>query len=501
MRPFGYLLLAAIGLCGIASAQDAADVPAHRHSYLAHGLPINRFALGENRDSETSPRSAVLRATAEEEVVVPPEPTDGPMPLDAETPPDAAAPMSLEEALATALTSNPDLVALRGGIPASAEAVNVARYFPTAINPTFAAEIRPIIREQPSPDATDPVTSMIFVLEQPIEFGHRRRLRTVIAEAAYSQTYWNVVQSEIQTLVQTYQAFQTAAYRRDKLQLARELAKFNDDLHASLQRRFDANQVSAAELALAEIEREATRQQEESAHIDYVNALTDLRNQIGIPETAASAEPAGEFTLSSYDPVRDVQSLVDTALANRPDLQSARAKVNEAQGAASLARAERHPVPSIGPAIERDEAGTQFYGFVFSTLLPVWNNGKPLVRQREAELQQAMIALQQSEMRVTTQIKAATGRWNQSLVLVRRIDSSAQRLKPSVATMERLFDAGQADISMLVQARKRLIELENASLDAAWQASQAQGDLLLTIGAPTLLGTAKAASAGANSAR
>ena len=44
--------------------------------------------------------------------------------------------------------------------------------------------------------------------------------------------------------------------------------------------------------------------------------------------------------------------------------------------------------------------------------------------------------------------------------------------------MERLFEANQADLTQLLQARQRLIQLENAELDALWQATQAQADLL-----------------------
>ena len=53
--------------------------------------------------------------------------------------------------------------------------------------------------------------------------------------------------------------------------------------------------------------------------------------------------------------------------------------------------------------------------------------------------------------------------------------------------MERLFQAGQSDLPKLMQARQRLIQLQNAQLDAVWQATQAQADLLLAIGTPTMI--------------
>ena len=60
----------------------------------------------------------------------------------------------------------------------------------------------------------------------------------------------------------------------------------------------------AADVVLARVESRATRQLVKAAQQDYVTALTDLRNQIGIPESAGAAEPLGEFTLPPYIPPR-----------------------------------------------------------------------------------------------------------------------------------------------------------------------------------------------------
>lgn len=60
-------------------------------------------------------------------------------------------------------------------------------------------------------------------------------------------------------------------------------------------------------------------------------------------------------------------------------------------------------------------------------------------------------------------------------------------LAREVGVLERLFEAGQADLPRLMQARQRLIQLENSRLDAIWAATQAQADLLLALGAPTLI--------------
>ena len=91
-------------------------------------------------------------------------------------------------------------------------------------------------------------------IRQPVELGHQTTHRYRIAQAAYDQQKWIVIQAELTAIVQTYRFFQTAAYRREKYQLAQELADFNDRLQETLERRMEANQVQPADVTLARVE-------------------------------------------------------------------------------------------------------------------------------------------------------------------------------------------------------------------------------------------------------
>jgi len=412
--------------------------------------------------------------------------------------------ISLQAALYGALTSNPDLVTLRQGnaLQASAEAVEVARHFPTTLNPTLWMDYRPITLV---PNGTFGTTSpggragggssfyhfgqdyFYISLRQPIELGHQTTHRYHIAQAAYNQLQWNVTQAELTSLCQTYRFFQTAAYRREKYRLARQLADFNDNLLQSLQRRMKANQVLAADVALARVENWSTRQQVKVARQDYLTALTDLRNQIGIPESAGTVEPLGEFTLPSYIPPVDEQVMIQEAIRNRPDIHAAHAQIDGAHAAVSLAKGDRIPTVVVGPQYEMDEAGVQYIGFVFIAPLPIWNNGKPLVLQREAEHRRAIVAFEQAQQRATAQVRAAVAKWNGATELVNESSGLTKELSTEVGVLERLFEANLSDLAKLMQARQRLIQLENAQLDAVWQATQAQADLLLALGTPSLI--------------
>jgi cobalt-zinc-cadmium efflux system outer membrane protein len=408
--------------------------------------------------------------------------------------------ISLEAALYGTLTSNPDLATLRLGNPStpSRESVEVARHFPTTLNPTLWCDLRPITLIPPATfGSTGTHHSGGFYsfgqfffylsLRQPVELGHQTTHRYHVAKAAYEQQRWTVVQAELLTLVQTYRFFQTAEYRRERLKVARDLADFNSRLRKTLEKQLEANRVPAADVVLARVEERATRQLMKAAQQDYVTALTDLRNQIGIPDSAGAVEPLGEFTLPPFIPPAQEDQFIEMALQCRPDIRAAQAAVAGTKAAENLARADRIPSPVVGPQYAMDEAGIQYVGLVYITPIPILNSGKPLVIQRQAEHCRAHQALQQTQQRAVAQVRSALAKWNGASELIKESIGLTAELQREVTKLERLFDQGAADLGKLMQAQQRLIQLKTAEIDATWAATQAQADLLLALGAPALI--------------
>ena len=207
-----------------------------------------------------------------------------------------AAQVDLETALQWTLQSNPNLVATRQNLNVSAEAVAVAQHFPTSLNPSISVNYTPWVFERQANGEVQSLDRLGFYhWAQPIELGHRQAYREQMARASYCQTRWNVLQAELTALIQTYRLHQTALYRREKLAIAQDLNSFSMRLVETLRRQAEANQATAADVVLAEVESQATVDQLEAARQDYVSALADLRQQIGIPSVAASAEPIGSF--------------------------------------------------------------------------------------------------------------------------------------------------------------------------------------------------------------
>ena len=409
----------------------------------------------------------------------------------------AAVPLDLQTALRWTLDHNPSLVSIRQNLAVSAEALAVARRFPTSLNPSVSVQLMPWVFERLPREGVQRLETLVAVTwSQPIEFGHRREHRTAIARAQYDQTQWSILQAELLTLVQTYRLHQTATYRRQKYEVAERLAAFNRRLVEVLRRRMEANQAPAANVVLAEVESQVAGQTAAAARQEYLAALAELLRQIGNPDFCASAEPVGELRLPEGVSPDGGDALIEVALETQPEIRAAEAQVASSRAAVSLARANRIPIPSVGPAYEKDESGVSFYGMTFSSPIPVLNAGRTLVAQREAEYHRDRVALEQARHRIITQVKAALARWNRAREAVVRIEGQLGPIRAQPGRMERLFDAGQTDILKLLQVEQRTIEAENAQLDLLWQATQAYADLIAGVGITPLIASVPAGRAG-----
>lgn len=402
----------------------------------------------------------------------------------------AEATLDLATALQWMLARNPDLVSLRRSLCVSSAAVAVAKQFPTSLNPTVTVNYEPWTFDRDTGQGAQRLEQLTAVTwSQPIELGNRTAKRLAIAQAAYDQTHWNVLQAELLAMVDTYRLHQTASYRRERLRVAQRLAAFNVQLLETVRRQMGAGQASAADLVLAEVENQSMVERLQTAQQEYIDALTDLRRQIGLPECVASVVPAGALKVPEGVSAGDEEELLRMAVESHPEMNAARAQAAGSHAALALARADRIVVPSVGPYYEHDEAGITYYGVAISSPIPVLNSGKPLVHQREMEHSRDLVAVEQLRIRTIARVRASLVRWNQTKGLVARVDAATAMIQEQTAKMERLYAAGQTDLLKLLQVRQRLIEAENAQLDMAWQATQAYSDLLAASGATPLLGS------------
>lgn len=397
--------------------------------------------------------------------------------------------LSLDAAIATSLDRNDTLVTLRAGEPVAQAMLDVAEHYP--FNPTIKAEVLPYARD-PTGNLLA-VRNSVYIL-QTLELAHQQRYREASAAAALNQIRWSVIAAELTTLATTEKLFFTAVYQRDLRDLAQRAASLNEELAADVERRFKSGLAKPGEDTTARVSLRQSHKQVALAEANYKLALVALERQLNLVGDRPF-ELVGRLEDFQWLPIDgagsapgEVQSsaqLAETFADERPDVRAAQAGTNVAQSNADLARANTVQNIQFGPYYERDEFETLFFGFAAQMNLPIWDSGKPLARQREAECAQKVIGLNALRMRARVEVQTALERYQRARNLAEKEHSNlVQSLSGDLARVKRQFDAGQADILNVFATQTALLQEQKAYLDLLNELAQSAADVTLTAGLP-----------------
>jgi outer membrane protein TolC len=394
---------------------------------------------------------------------------------------------NLTEAIEVALERNPNLVTMRQAEPVSQAALGVARTYP--FNPFVQIQGLPLSRNILG--NSTPVYNYVLLM-QTMELAHQSRFREMAGTADLTRTQWTIHQAELVNVALTERLFFAAIYQRGVRDVTLSLTQLNEELVGVLNRRFKAGQALAPDVSLARLQAHAARQQANLATATYNTALFDLRTQLGLA-AGESFEPQGDLLRLHWESpplaceaegkpaVGEVIDLV----SGRPDVMAARADVTFGRANADLARANRVPSLQAGPIYLRDDFATLFFGFRAQMDIPVVNNGMPLLYQRQAELRQRQVALEQLQNRARLEAEAALERYERVRRLIEQSQAElTQFTGEDVERVEEQYKAGQVDLLRVYAARSGLIQAQRAMLDTLNELAQAAARVTETTGLP-----------------
>jgi cobalt-zinc-cadmium efflux system outer membrane protein len=411
-------------------------------------------------------------------------------------PPGTPPQLPLTAAVETALAQNPDLVALRGTEPVSRAALGVARTYP--INPWVQIQVLPYGQNI---NGGSTALNHYVLLMHTLELAHQGRFRERAGIADLNRVRWNIHQAEVLSVAQTQRLFFTAIYQRGLRDLARATADVSAELASTLERQLDKGNLSAAAVAVAKLDRQSAERQARLAEANYQTALLDLRRQLNLPSDM-SFEPQGDLTSWQWRPATAENLLaarnggvipiniptrfdaVSQIASTRPDVMAARADVAMGSANVGLANAQRRPNLQIGPYYQRDDFGTVFIGFRSQVDLPVANNGRPLVRQREAELAQRRVVQGQAEQRARLEAEAAIDRYERARQLVEPAAGDESDVPDELKRLEKLYGEREIEVQQIVLARNSLLQARRSRLDALNEVAQAAAAVTAATGLP-----------------
>jgi len=154
----------------------------------------------------------------------------------------------------------------------------------------------------------------------------------------------------------------------------------------------------------------------------------------------------------------------------RPDVMAALAGVHAASANAHLANAARTPDLQLGPILDKNANGTYDVGVRVQRDLFVFNNGRPLTRQRNAEWQQQNRVYTQLKTRAAREAETAIDRYERARALAKRtkVDLSpfGEKMPDDLKDINAQFQAGQADVLIVYATQNSLLQDRRTYLDS-----------------------------------
>jgi cobalt-zinc-cadmium efflux system outer membrane protein len=397
--------------------------------------------------------------------------------------------VTLEEAIRLALERSPELAVARSGEGVSRAALEVARTYP--YNPEWEVDYRPYTRSSTG-ESTEELVATSILAE--VELGRQGRHRARAGAAEVERTRFKISESEGLVVAETERRFFAALYRRQLQEVEESLAGLKAELRGVVERRFQAGLATSTELALSRLEAGSARQDAALARAKLEAALLAFRSGLAAPPSAA-LEPAGDLLTLDWLPFgigpptepgapAAGQPALEAALSARPDLRAAEAASETARARRDLASSSRIPNVKVGPIYEKDEAGTTFVGVITKVPLPVLNSGGPLMRQRQAELEQALSSQNQLSLRSKLEAESALERYRRAQELAARFGAELPGLEAELARVRGQYEAGEATIVQVYTARAGLIQARGRLLDARYELAQAGTELTAVLALP-----------------
>lgn len=319
---------------------------------------------------------------------------------------------------------------------------------------------------------------------QKLPVTSQRKRRTELAKAEAAAAASNVSAQLTPLLIEATDAYFHLVHARELL----ELTKGNDAVLSqavqAVQAKLADGGGNVASVLLAETERARLQEQVISYEREINESTTMLNTLRNLPPDA----PIGVVDIASIHRVRPVESFENLraqALANRPELRAAEAKVTAADRATDLARSWI-PDPEVmvrartvkgtgGPVAEYDT------GIAIS--VPWLNRGKYRASVRESQHRRDAAELDVAALRSKT-LAELRDAWTKYDAADRAVKLHQEKLVPlaerSVDAARTGLDSGKSGLLELIAAQKNLRDVRNA-LVVAWADRARAGAMLASM--------------------
>jgi cobalt-zinc-cadmium efflux system outer membrane protein len=382
--------------------------------------------------------------------------------------------VSLEQAIAIALESNPDLAAAAKELVIAQSELQRASYI-SQFNPELRsdADYRNRSGRSNAQDWRISFSQQLEVFGQPV-------LRRQSAHLGYQRTSADV-RNQVRLLTAAVRmTFYEALRARRQIGLLGELEALNQRLAEAAQTRFEAGEISQIDFNLARVRYGESRRALIDGRERYRLERSSLGRLLG-RAVGPEPEPAAKQQLAPA-PV-DVERLFEIARANRPDLKAAQLEIARVKTEAELNNKLALPNPTLGTFFGHEQNTERFGGISAGLSIPLFNRRQAEATALAGRLAQAQERLHAAELNVERDVRDAYQRYLAALAALRVNQADVVTpARESFALLEAAFKAGKLDLLSLSLAERQAFEARMGYVDAWFNFDAAKVGLCLAIG-------------------
>lgn len=354
--------------------------------------------------------------------------------------------LSLAESLALARLQSPGVMVARARIDEVRARLAGARVL-LRENPGFE------MFAGPRRGSAGTTTDIDVGFTQRFETGGQRAARIAGARAATAAEESTAQAITRRALQEVALAFFRTVHAQERVRLLAEAEATSEQVLAIASRRFEAGDIAVLDVNIGRTALTRARSTRLAAAADRLSAAGELGQLLGLPATpaiVAGGSLGGDRSITL--------TRLLAAVDDRPDLQSLRAAVTEAEADTRLARGLRRPDLGVGVRATREGPDHIIVGGLTVTL-PAFDRGQEPFTAATARASRLRLELEAARAAAVAEVQTLY-----DTQLIRGAAATAYELEalPGAAENEQLaqrsFEVGQLTLAEFLVIRRELIE-------------------------------------------
>ncbi len=357
-----------------------------------------------------------------------------------------------EKALQYGLKHSPQLKVWKTRLARASAILKGARIFPN--NPELGVEGG--VRIPPAGDNASPSPQGGVELSLAFPIGGRwgRKIRWAKAQLLRIKSEWNAALFRYKLRFhQTWNSASAAALLWHK---QREVTEFFLRLEKLTEKRFKHGAATKLDLKLIRASRQQSQLATAQSSLRLQQINTELKILAGLPPEQKKL-PWKIGPLPALPPPPDLNQLFQKQREAHPTLMAAKAAIEQARAALSLAHSEAVPDLTLALRYSYEEREHVVMG-ALSIPLPLFWRNQGEIGAKKAELQRAKLLYSQLQYRLREQLKRDFSAYKTSLQMVKILKQRIQTVRQLAEMSEKGLAQGTFSIFQVVTAHQRILQ-------------------------------------------